>query len=247
MHTSFTTSLESIATLRRYWEYLRNRLPAGAMVPARFDVDPRDIADDLESTFVLERVAPGHARFRVTGQNIVDLLGSEAHGAPWGALFHGDSRSEMAARMESVFTGPAVLTLDVEATRPDVSGTQFPRMRGILLPLTNDAGHVSRVVGRFAGTWPKDGRPARFRIVRSSVERIGPVAGTRPESGVVFGAPRPAQSAPARPSAPADNVTSLHPSSEGASVGAPTLVPWLRVIEGGLSARAPEAVSEDGA
>ncbi|MEL6992372.1 MAG: PAS domain-containing protein, partial [Pseudomonadota bacterium] len=49
--------------LLAYWNALRVNLD----VPRRCDVDPRGIAGILSRTFILERVAPGLARFRVAG------------------------------------------------------------------------------------------------------------------------------------------------------------------------------------
>ena len=48
-----------ISEVQAYWEALRD----GRQVPCRSEVDPRGIERALEYTFVLERIAPGVARF----------------------------------------------------------------------------------------------------------------------------------------------------------------------------------------
>ncbi|MEZ5686504.1 MAG: PAS domain-containing protein [Paracoccaceae bacterium] len=51
------------AELRAYWEGLRQGRQA---VPSRAEVDPRGIDRALEYSFILERVAPGMGRFRLS-------------------------------------------------------------------------------------------------------------------------------------------------------------------------------------
>ncbi|MCB2111761.1 MAG: PAS domain-containing protein, partial [Rhodobacteraceae bacterium] len=66
----------SISVVRAYWEALR----AGREVPYRSEIDPRGIESALEHTFVLERIAPRIARFRLAGVHLCDLMGMEVRG-----------------------------------------------------------------------------------------------------------------------------------------------------------------------
>jgi hypothetical protein len=67
-----------IAELRAYWEALRE----GEMLPRRDRVDPRGIAGALEHSFLIERIAPGVARFRISGMVFNDLMGMDIRGMP---------------------------------------------------------------------------------------------------------------------------------------------------------------------
>ena len=58
--------------LLAYWSGLQD----GRTVPKRADIDPRRIEGLLSDTFILERIAPGLARFRVAGANLAELMGT---------------------------------------------------------------------------------------------------------------------------------------------------------------------------
>ena len=53
-----------VAELRSYWDGLRQ----GRAVPMRTDVQPAGIGRGLDFAFILERIAPGAARFRLAGR-----------------------------------------------------------------------------------------------------------------------------------------------------------------------------------
>src|SRR5690606_32280451 len=59
-----------LTDLRDYWQSLRR----GRAVPARADVEPHGISRALDHAFVLERIAPGAARFRLAGRHLIDLM-----------------------------------------------------------------------------------------------------------------------------------------------------------------------------
>ena len=67
------TQFPAINEVEAYWEGLR----MGRTVPMRSEIDPRGIERALEFTFILERIAPGLARFRLSGMHLNDLLGME--------------------------------------------------------------------------------------------------------------------------------------------------------------------------
>ena len=129
--------------LRAYWEALL----AGRPMPARADIDPRGIDRALEFAFILERVAPGMGRFRLAGQHICDLMGMEVRGMPLTSLFAPEGRKQIADLTEAVFARPAI----AEAQLVSEAGIGKPGLAGhlVMLPLTDDFGAVTRVLGCF--------------------------------------------------------------------------------------------------
>ena len=73
---------EGIAALEAYWQALRGN----RMVPLRADVDPRGIESALDFAFIVERVSR-HARFRLAGSQISELMGMDVRGMPLTSLF----------------------------------------------------------------------------------------------------------------------------------------------------------------
>ncbi len=127
--------------VRAYWEALRTQ----AALPRRDQIDPRGIAGALENVFLLERVAPGLARFRLAGMQLADLMGMEMRGMPLTTLFEPDARAKLCDALEPVFATPSVLELWLAAER----GLGRPQLeaRMILLPLTGSHGEPDLALG----------------------------------------------------------------------------------------------------
>lgn len=145
------------AELRGYWEALRR----GQDLPCRSDVDPRGIERALPYAFILERVAPGVARFRIAGRHLNALLGMEVRGMPLTVMFAADGRQRACEAIESVFAEPAIVTMALRATgtgRADLPGSL------LLLPLRSDFGDVSRALGCLVTENDLGHAPHRFRI-----------------------------------------------------------------------------------
>ncbi len=163
----------SVSRVQAYWERLR----AGRSMPARTEIDPREISTSLEYTFVAETVAPGVARLRVAGAHLNDLLGMEARGMPLSVYMTGESRNELANAIRQVTQGArAQLPLRSDA------GIGKPALDGllVLMPLRDRAGQPTRILGVLE-THGQIGRlPRRFRLA-------GPV--TRLVDTPVEGAP----------------------------------------------------------
>jgi hypothetical protein len=162
-----------LGQIEAYWNELRgNRL-----VPARTDVDPRRIEDLLEYAFILERIAPGMARFRLAGMHLNDLMGMEVRGMPLTAFFDPEARTTVSAALERVFTEPAIATLTLKGER----GIGRPALEGrlLLLPLKSDFGEVSRVLGCLVTLGPVGRTPRRFQVTG---ERIRPILGAAGEA-----------------------------------------------------------------
>ena len=155
-----------LAEVRAYWEGLRN----GHDLPRRDEVDPRGIARALENTFLLERVAPSIARFRIAGMQLHDLMGMDVRGMPLSALIEPLDRNRLAAALDGVFVGPGRLEVRLEAER----GIGRPALEGrmLILPLTGPAGDVGLAIGCLAMHGAIGRAPRRFAISAIKSERI---------------------------------------------------------------------------
>jgi len=156
----------AISEVRAYWEALRNGRP----VPLRAEIDPRGIERALEYSFVLERVAPHVARFRLAGMHLNDLMGMEVRGMPITAFFTPAARLRAAEIVDSVFRAPEIveLTLAAEAGlgRPAIDA------RLVLLPLQSDLGDISRALGCLVADGTIGRAPRRFGVTGASATAI---------------------------------------------------------------------------
>lgn len=150
----------SISSLRAYWDALHDA--AGGAVPMRSDVDPRGFGRALQDSFLLERIAPTHARLRVAGQNLNALMGMEVRGMPLSALIAPPSRANFGAVLQEMFDTPCIAELTL---RPVRRGTPpGTRARMLLLPLRDGQGRVSRAIGALACPATPAPPPQRFVI-----------------------------------------------------------------------------------
>lgn len=186
--------------LDRYWRDLKG----ARLVPSRAQVDPRAIEDCLEYAFILERVAPGLARFRLAGMHLNDLMGMEVRGMPMTCLFPPDSRTRVAEALEEVFSGPSTarlaLTGDRGLGRPPIAAELS------LLPMTSDFGDITRVLGALTTQGAIGRTPRRFEVTEIEVtaltgtpiprgEELRPVdSGFAEEQSAFDHAPRPPRS-----------------------------------------------------
>ncbi|QIR86350.1 PAS domain-containing protein [Paracoccus sp. AK26] len=152
-----------MADLRAYWDSLRK----GRAVPARADVHPHGIHRALDHAFILERIAPGAARFRLAGQHLIDLMGMEVRGMAFCSLANPSSRGRWSDVLESVFRAPQIaeMTLHAKAdyARPELSA------RLLLLPLASDLGDVTRALGCIIAEGQIGIAPRRFDLVADQV------------------------------------------------------------------------------
>jgi hypothetical protein len=155
-----------VQQVRAYWEGLRS----DGTLPERRDVDPRGMEHALEHVFLLERVAPGVARFRLAGQHLANLMGMEARGMPLTTVFLPAARGAAESLLEEVFATPAVLELSLEAPR-DHGGMRLEG-RLLLLPLMDD-GLCGKALGCLVTQGEIGRRPRRFGIARQRTEALG--------------------------------------------------------------------------
>jgi len=150
----------TLAQVRGYWEGLRQ----DGKLPLRSEIDPRGIAGALEHCFVIERVAPGIARFRIAGMDLTDLMGMDVRGMPLLSLIDPPARADFGRPLEAVFSSPAILEMSLEAER----GIGRPALEGrlLLLPLRNQAGATALALGCLATEGVIGRAPRRFAIAR---------------------------------------------------------------------------------
>lgn len=155
-----------INQVRAYWEALRE----GPALPRRARIDPRGIEGALEGAFILDRIAPGMARFRLAGMKLVDLMGMDVRGMPLSAMFDPMGRNRLAEGLEQVFGNPAILDLHLEAER----GIGRPALsaRMLILPLQGDNGHNNLALGCLVTEGEPGRRPRRFFIANARLEPL---------------------------------------------------------------------------
>lgn len=230
-----TMQHSAISQLEAYWHGLR----AGRVVPNRSDVDPRGIDRALEFAFVLERIAPGMARFRLAGMHLNDLMGMEVRGMPITSFFVPDGRRQISDALEHVFEEPSIARLHLVAERGIGKPQNDAEM--IILPLKSDLGDISRALGCLVCEGDIGRTPRRFTIEEISVEPL--IAGVDPVGAPIVRAPvdptppspvpRPMSgSVPGFAESQASITGTLRSETEDNKdqPGKPTRVPWLRLV-----------------
>jgi hypothetical protein len=149
--------------LRGYWEALREE----GRAPFRSQINPRGMEGALAGAFIVERVAPGVARFRIAGALIGDLVGCDPRGMPLSVLFDPRGRAQLAEAVEQVFIGPAMLDLRLEAERG--LGRAALSAQALLLPLRNEMGETDLAIGCMALSGEPERRARRFFASGSTV------------------------------------------------------------------------------
>ena len=171
----------AVEKIERYWQELRG----SRLLPSRAEVDPRALDGVLSNAFILERIAPGLARFRIAGSHLTEFTGLELRQMPASVLFGIHSRGVLADALEAVFDEPAAVHMDLISA----GGFTQAELRGemILLPLRSDTGEVSRVMGGIAMTGAPGRKPRRLDITRQSRKTLTGFAGI----GSNYNVPKP--------------------------------------------------------
>lgn len=170
-----------VQEVRAYWEALR----AGRLVPLRSEVDPRGIEGALDQSFILERVAPQVARFRVTGGHLCDVMGMEVRGMPLTAMLSPASRQRAGEALATVFDGPQtaefILAAETGLGRPELPA------RLLILPMKSDSGRIDRALGCFVTNGVIGRAPRRFTLIEVLTRPIaagGPSQASRPFAAI---------------------------------------------------------------
>ncbi|PUB19401.1 PAS domain-containing protein [Yoonia sediminilitoris] len=152
----------TLESLERYWRALRH----AQSVPSRNDIEPSQIDAALPHAFILQRVAPGIARMRVAGQSLHDLLKMDARGMPLSTFFDPSARDEIAKLVEAAFSEPAIISVPLNSQgsliRSHLTGTM------LLLPLRDDKGETTRILGAIVTEGEAGSRPRRFEITKGA-------------------------------------------------------------------------------
>lgn len=183
----------AIAQIEGYWHGLRT----DGDLPRRSDIDPRGIEGALEHAFVLERIAPGIARFRIAGQHINALMGMEVRGMPISSLFTAEARPRLIQLLEKVFSAPQIVEIPLKAGT--TRGRQKIDARILMLPLLGEDGQVSRVLGAIVADGLDGTLPRRLEIGDGPIRQDRIIfRASRPEPMAAFAEP-PAPFVPQMP------------------------------------------------
>lgn len=149
-----------------YWSSLRR----GKTVPYRSDVDPRSVQRMLRNAFILERLAPGIGKLRVSCSTLTDLQGMDMRGMPIASIITEESREEFAEILEQVFTGPATARFELSTSRGFRRNGKRASM--LLLPLRSDSGEINRVLGAISVDGSAHKGPTRFDLTESLLHDV---------------------------------------------------------------------------
>jgi hypothetical protein len=173
---------KSMALVRAYWEALRQ----DGEIPLRRDIDPRGIEEVLSSTFLIERVAPGMARFRIAGMDLSDVMGMDVRGLPLSVAFVPEARAALASKLEQVFHSPAIMEMTLLASGGLIKPSLSAKL--LVLPLRDETGQIRLALGCFALKGNIGRSPRRFIIEKASVTAVTSIAPSAgPSSGPSFG------------------------------------------------------------
>ncbi len=156
--------------LESYWQTMRKT----QRIPSRLDLQPAKIDDVLPYAFIVHRVAPGMARFRVAGQKVHELLKMDARGMPLTTLFHPQSREQIQDYAELAFAEPAIIALPLVSAgsllRPTLKATM------LLLPMHDYYGASNRLLGALVADGANIANsPRRFVIPAGAAVRHQPM------------------------------------------------------------------------
>ncbi|MCF2870701.1 PAS domain-containing protein [Octadecabacter sp. G9-8] len=179
------TNPTALNEMERYWA----SLPRTRGVPLRKDVDPAQMGGLLEDSFILERVAPGVARIRVAGRNIAKLIGIEPRGLPLTAAFLPEARAEVGQYLEKAFTSPGLVELALSSPR----AVGQPKLHGkiLMLPLRDDHGRVSRIMGVLVMSGRRGMGGRRFALSKEIPARFEPTVGLQVVPNIPTATTRP--------------------------------------------------------
>ena len=159
-------SLSALRQAEAYWTALRR----DGEIPFRSRIDPRGIENLLEFAFILERIAPGIARFRLAGQHLNRLAGMELRGMPLTGLFTSQGRQAIGAATEQMFDSPAIVELRLK--RRPAPGRSARQGQLLMLPLRSDLGDVSRALGVLVTEDRQSSGQCRFDVEHIEVRQV---------------------------------------------------------------------------
>ena len=152
-------------SLKNYWEELR----AGRLAPYRSEIDPRQFEHALENMFILEILSDQSIRVRLAGMRLCELMGMEVRGLSPQSFMMPEDRARFDRIVLDVVDKPAVTECALETVDyKGKSGTAYL----LLMPLRNDFGEITRILGCISDAGDQFEAPVRFRITRTDVDPI---------------------------------------------------------------------------
>lgn len=133
----------------RHWLALRKR----DAIPCRGAIDPTKFQDSLDMVWLMERHADGHYRYRLAGQTISEMHGGIRRGSDTACLFGPESLEMFRPRWEAVLDKGRIVR--AEGVVFLAEGQQISRVERLMLPLRNDDGDVSVILGATSYDKPK--------------------------------------------------------------------------------------------
>ena len=164
-----------ISSLEQEWR----EMCGNELRPSHAGLDPLKMEDTLPFAFVLKRTGPGASRLRVAGQKIHDLFFEDLAGRNFASLFGPASAETAAELMEAAFTLPAITSFSVVAKRS--LGRRPVRGQIILLPMRDQQGEVSRILGAVVTDGTACPHPLRFEIDHTQPIRCDEQTGSYPD------------------------------------------------------------------
>jgi hypothetical protein len=161
--------LEGALVLDRMEDYW-NSLRRGETVPYRAEVDPRSVQRTLRNAFILERLAPGMAKLRVSCNTLTEIQGMDMRGMPITSIITEESRAEFREILEQVFSGPATARIDLNTSRTFRRNGRQASM--LLLPLRSESGEINRLLGAITVDGASRVGPTRFDLTESLVHDV---------------------------------------------------------------------------
>ncbi|MDG1117140.1 MAG: PAS domain-containing protein [Flavimaricola sp.] len=142
--------------------------------PYRSDITASALGPALPYAFLAERVAASTLRLRVAGRELDLIAGMEVRGLPLSALFSVPARKTLTEATQTMTERPALVELLLSLPSGLLRRAQRGRM--MLLPLRDDAGGLTRVMGAIVLDEKVHGRaPVRLDIPEDQPVRVEPV------------------------------------------------------------------------
>lgn len=172
--------VSAVAQVSAHWSSLR----VSGDLPRRSALDPQALGSALPHVFLAELVTRRVARLRICGHRIEDLMGMDMRGMPVSVLFEGAARDAVMEAVEQASMGARVI-LSLESA----GGFGCPPLKATLalLPLTDETGQITRLMGVLDRHGDIGRAPRRFTLAQSVADPVARRDVTRPVLRVIQG------------------------------------------------------------
>ncbi len=135
--------------LYSYWNSMRGE----RLAPKRFEIEPSQIANILPDTFILERVNPEIARFRLAGTRICEAFAAEFRGLNLFDLFTLADKITLQREFSVIARQGAVGVFEIEGRSQSGRKVDFEL---VVAPLMHTREVIDRYLGSIAPIDPPD-------------------------------------------------------------------------------------------